>query len=135
MERKFYFMTKIKQLISTKCNNWINSQNLVKTSNIKQKHSLKVERWNHLSEGIKNTTIVNHFENRICDRKRSNVPLLHSHLEQQESIKTCTNTDKITEGYCQSKHSNITFSSIKQCRSYLKDIRFSEHKFSQHLFL
>ena len=85
----------------------------MKTSNIKQKHSLKVERWNHLSEGIKNTTIVNHFENRICDRKRSNVPLLHSHLEQQESIKTCINADKITEGYCQSKHSNIKLSSIK----------------------
>ena len=49
----------------------MNSQNLVKTSNIKQKHSLKVERWNHLSEGIKNTTIVNRFENKICDRKCS----------------------------------------------------------------
>ena len=105
----FYVQNKI----STKCNNWINSQNLVEISNIKQKHSLKVERWNHLSEGIKNTTIVNHFENRICDRKRSNVPLLHSHLEQQESIKTCINADKITEGYCQSKHSNIKLSSIK----------------------
>lgn len=62
------------------------------------------ERWNDLSESMKNFAIVNQFKN------KEHISLLLSHLGERESIKMHTDASKVTEGRFNINSRTKTFS-------------------------
>ena len=77
------------------------------------------ERWNDLSESMKNIAIVNQFKN------KGHISLLLSHLAKRESIKMHTDASKVTEG-------RVNFNSrTKHFSLFSTPERSQKHKFLQ----
>ena len=77
------------------------------------------ERWNDLSESMKNIAIVNEFKN------KGHISLLLSHLAKRESIKMHTDASKVTEGRV-----NVN-SRTKHFSLFSTPERSQKHKFLQ----